>query len=539
MTQGFLVLRVPWGLFGGSSQQIRLEEPGEDVALCPGSVPLVFSFNEDPPFIDGRRDSAEIQSGIRTREGEPQFLWALPVPLRADDTQSLRATSWSEDASLHYPGAVSRPLQRTGSDDETERGFPWLQFLLVLVGRMRDFEDALAASHVPWLFVLERWMENEKNQDPQMDVIVRHARSHRACWSDIVDRPRHVLSRRREMVPLGRVEELDTRCMAWLSRQPGSAIPERAGARQRILALSRFENVNTLENRVHRDLLERSSAAAREYLHANKGRSRNALGVITTRYALVEQYGRECRHLAAEMARYGVNREHGTVQPNFVLLHDERYRHVWQAWRQIVNRERVLDDLWRWQRGAWSEFCKAACVVALLATPGNAVKIIAASPLFFRREHRRGQWLVHDDPMVTLADRSEGWVVEVLSGNSADVPMFLREMGASVWLRIADMEGSQHRYIVVWAIHGPGKPPDLGALVESAGEAVRLVARDASQARLHGGIVLQALIDGAAGPTSRNAVGIAGLAFGPWEHQLINGLDHLGGKLIAFIKDRR
>ena len=189
-----------------------------------------------------------------------------------------------------------------------------------------------------------------------MDILVHHAAVHRALWTEIADRPKRLLNRTRDLVNLSRVKELDTHCMAWLSRQSGRTTPERAGPRQRILAQTRYENLNTLENRVFRDLLERSDAAAREYLRQNHQRrvGQDARGGVG-RYTMVEHYAWECRHLARELAASGINRLEGPVQPNFVLMQDVRYRHVWTAWKEIVARERWYDDLWRWQRRAWAE----------------------------------------------------------------------------------------------------------------------------------------------------------------------------------------
>src|SRR3546814_1352167 len=80
-----------------------------------------------------------------------------------------------------------------------------------------------------------------------------------------------------------------------------------------------------------------------------------------------------------------------------------------------------MDDLWRWQRRSWAEFCKVTLVMALLAQ-SNRVRLIAASPIFYRPEHRRGEWLMHDDPIAVVAHADRGWVAEILSGDSDDVP---------------------------------------------------------------------------------------------------------------------
>lgn len=493
---------------------------------------MLFSYDDSPVLFDGRLDSLELHGRFKTRQGEVQHLYHLPVPLHAGMPQALRHQSWALDCQVGWQGLVSRPRPKGLAEDHEERGAPLLAFIMALVGRMQDFEQALSESFLPWQRVQKRWMDSEEHQEPTMDVLVKHARSHRSRWPDIAERPRRVLNRRREMVPLGRVEELDTHCMEWLSRQPGRSIPERAGGSQRILALARYENLNTLENRVFRDLLERSVGASRDYLALNARRRRSQHGRgRTTRYSLVEQYGHECRRLSRELAEVGVRRETGAFQPNYVLLQDERYRHVWAAWQELVRRDRVYDDLWRWQRRAWAEFSRAACAIALLSRPG--AELVAASPIMFREEHERGEWLIHDDPSVVVAERNAGWVVEVLRGDARDIGFGMTEMGASAWLRVANLKGGDYRYIPVWAINGLAGEEPLADLVESADVAIQMRRRTA---RLGGGLVLQALITPESSTETHSADHATGMSIGPFEKQLGAGLDRLGDELVRRVE---
>jgi hypothetical protein len=59
-------------------------------------------------------------------------------------------------------------------------------------------------------------------------------------------------------VPVGRVQEIDRRAMLWFARQPGETLADRAGDDQRVLAVAREENFDTLENRVLSECLDRN-----------------------------------------------------------------------------------------------------------------------------------------------------------------------------------------------------------------------------------------------------------------------------------------
>ncbi len=528
---GFLILHVPWGLVGLSKTRAAIADSTASVDTTATVSPLLFCDDAQQVFLNGRADTVESFVGIRTRLHERQIVYDLPVPIHASEPQRLRHASWTSELEFRWDGGVDRPVLRAADDGQVAAGQPAFDFMLAILSRMHDFEAAQSDAREPWDFVLDRWLDPEPQSDPTMDVLVRHAREHRARWSEIAEHPRRVLNRQRELVPLSRVQELDTQCMQWLSRQPGNSLVQRAGGRQRILALSRYENRNTLENRVFRDLLDRTVSGAREYLTLNAERARGRATRRTMRYALVQQYQRECRRLSLELEDQGVMRAPEVVQPNYVLLHDNRYQHVWTAWQEIIHRERVMDDLWRWQRRSWAEFCKVSLAHALLAL--GKTHLAAASPVFVRLEHRRGEWLLHDDPLVAVADEENRWVAEVLSGDSEDVRDVMKELGASAWLRISDYDGGDFKYLPVWTLHSASEGVDLAELVESANEAIRLF-RDRSM--LAGGVVLLAALDPESSVRLQSAEHVTGVEFGPWYSHLADALGLLGEELAAVIE---
>ncbi len=515
-TPDLIVLHRPWGLFGPgrNRQELRAPSKVESDGLM---APLLFSRDRRAVFIDGNSRNGERFVDLRTRLDETQRLWDLPLPLDGQNTQTLRFDGWDGDATIKRRHRISRPPTGVAPEDAINpRAVLLLRFLQTIAARMEDFRSALARQQDPWRHVQELWLDPAQPRDPTRDVILRHAEEHGQLWEDIAEHPRRLLNRSRELVTLSHVQELDTQCMRWLSRQPGRSLAERAGPRQRILAVARRENRDTLENRVFRDLLVRSVAAAGDYLDATQ--SRGGAG----KQHLVRRYRHACLSLEARLVEQDVSRQIEAAQPNYVLLHDVRYRPVWQARQDLIRRERVLDDLWRWQHRCWAEFCKAAVAAGLLWDDGAERGF--ASPLAVADEHRRGQWLVHDDPMIVIADWQQRAVVELLSGNSRDLPSILRKLGASFWLRRDDMEGSDsRRYLAVWAVHGLDEL-DLRELVDSAEEALRwFPERD----RPAGGLVLASTMEEELEVRSGRAGIVSGMAFSPYDGPLAGALEHL------------
>ena len=535
-TPDLILLRLPWGLIGLSKTRLDIPDPRDGLDARGCIAPLLFSRDDKPVLLNGDDRLPEPFAEFRTRLDETQRVWDIPVPLHGSESQSLRFHSWEREATFAWLHGIDRPpptrLGEEGEEDQEEPGTRVYRFLRTIRARMQDFETVLSDGLDPWDYVPKLWLDPQISRDPTMDILVEHSREHRATWGDIAEHPRRLLNRRRELVALSRVQELDVQCMQWLSRQPGETLAERAGGRQRIMAFARYENRNILENRVFLDLMVRSVAAARDYLAMNQGRTGRRHSPRRLRLQWVEAYMRECRRIEVDMARQGVLRQADPVPPNYVLLYDQRYRRVWTARQEIIRRERAMDDLWRWQRRSWAEFCEATVAASLIWLPGT--QRFFSAPLFVANEHRRGRWLVHDDPMIVVAHWERGWVVELLSGNSDDVPKKHRELCASFWLRCADLDGGDFTYLPVWTVHRIGEECCLRELVSSANMAYRML-RDRSQ--LVGGIVLVSHVDGLVEARTDCAEFVSGCEFGPYDNQLPDALEHLGKDIQTKVED--
>ncbi len=521
-TADLALLHLPWDLIRNGQTQCRISAH-ETVRYSGCIVPLVFSRDAQPLFVNGDDRTSDVFVEFQTRHGEKQKVWDIPIPLHHKEVCTLRFHTWDGDALIELEHRVSRPTRSFDDEKGTlqeSTGDRIVRFLRTIAARTRDFETALEAGLDPWEHVLLLWLKPDEPRGPTMDILVRHAREHQSTWADIADRPRRLLNHSRELVALSRVQEVDIHCMRWLSRQPGDTLAERAGGRQRILALARHEDRNTLENRVFLDLMVRSVDAARDWLAMNEGR------LITSRTQSIRRYKQECCNLGIELATRGVSRQVEPVQPNYVLLHDERYRRVWTARHEILRRERATDDLWRWQHRSWAEFCKSVVAVSLLWISG--ADRFFATPLSVAHEHRCGHWLIHDDPMIVVAHWQNEWVVELLSGDSEDIPHGMRQLCASLWLHCAEFGGGDDMYIPVWTVHALDGSSNLRELVDSANEALEMLP---NRRQFAGGIVLASLVDPNLGTTSEEAEFVSGCMFGPCDHQLTDALERLGERI--------
>jgi hypothetical protein len=297
-----------------------------------------------------------------------------------------------------------------------------------------------------------------------MDIIVRHSRSLPTILDQLERSPRRILRRTHRMVPLGRVQELDRKAMAWLARQPGQTMAERGGDRQRIQAVAREESFNTLENRVLLSYATIAGAVAREY------RERHRDAAHSERLARVRGFGLRCAAMGRGLRERGVLAAAADAVPNFVLQNNPSYHMVWLAWCELLRRRRELDKLWRWQARSWEEFCAMLVVVALQSIPG--ARMLAVSPLVFREDQDKGCWIDHVNPLVAVYVPEQRVIAEVSYRMGAG--KVLSHFGAPIWIRLGRIDSAEFlsRWAVwpIWHARGglePGEPDEVAALLHA------------------------------------------------------------------------
>ena len=253
--------------------------------------------------------------------------------------------------------------------------------------------------------LISRWHESAASNEPRMALIVRLARSLPDLLSAVCQRPRHTLKRERQLLPLGRIQEVDSGCLRWLARQPGETVAEKAGTKQTAMAVVRVEDIDTPENRVVRDLLARGLMACERYLREYRSASDHPRVLVVNRF-------QHClRQLAVDTPICRAKRLVGVPQPNYVLQHDPRYQTLWQAYLQLVRQQMLEDNVWRWRHRLFAEHVRICAIAALtMLTSGQTAQ---TGDVLLRLEQTAGQFI---DPRTTLG----GWSIPGESQGSID-----------------------------------------------------------------------------------------------------------------------
>lgn len=346
-------------------------------------------------------------------------------------------------------GFFIRP--QTGKETEApEEAVRALGRMNEIVARVQELEEALDDPSKLWTNLKSSWDAAERDEEPRMAEIVQQAKELATIIKELRSRIRRVLRRQRELTPLDRVQEMDRSSMVWLSRQPGATLAERAGGDQRIMAVVRKENFDTLENRVVHAYAKLASDVCQGWLREHS-RARGS-----QRYSLVEGYFKLCNALAEEFRRLGIRVALADITPNYVLLEDKGYRAVREAWEKLLQREKAKDELWAWQAETWTEFAVLLLVLAIYEMPES--ELIAQSPIVFRGEAVNGIWFDQERPIAVFWLKNLSRVVEVMA-RPEEPGALLFTARAHVALKISDPldDSSYPHRVAVWTPHSLSK----------------------------------------------------------------------------------
>lgn len=441
-------------------------------------------------------------------QGAESLLGHLPLPLRSQRPLTLVADG--APVQIDWHALPDRPLPQAEPVTDAEKRAHRLMLRARSVwARLHDVETALADPANLWSSLHARWTKPGTDDEPTMEIVVRHAEELSASL-DLLERvPRQVLRRTHASVALSRASEIDRRAMIWLIRQPGESMAERAGDRQRVLAVVREESLDTLENRVLRAYCELAWHVAREYqeryAHLQKSR----------RVTLVDAFGRRCRRLAHTLAARGVRQAMPGIVPNFVLQHNPHYHAIWQGWCELIQRQKAIDDLWRWQSRSWEEFCAVAVAVAMvgLAEP------VATAPLRFRTEQHDGSWIEHDNPLAVFVLARRRLVVE-LWHRMEILDRDRAPLAAPLWIKISRLGETSElpREIPLWPIWDA-----QGGLHVEEAQGLATLLRTYNRGRYARALVIRPLADGGSHEEGRDGDVLA-LTLGTDGEGLANGM---------------
>ena len=251
-------------------------------------------------------------------------------------------------------------------------------------------ESKRGALPLDWLYIADELLSDR--DEPPRHLISEIAEKHLNVIVLLLQHMRKVLRRDRCMVPLARVQQFDSRCLTWFTRQPGRTAAEKAGSRQEMLAVVREETYNTLENRVLKAFLQRCVSEGIRYTRTYS-RSYPESKRIVQVSRLVSMFSDE---LKGEAFRK-ISRLPADPTPNYVLLYDTHYSQIWRWYRQLLRKERLAESLWPRRHLFIQDYVKMV-IAALMSTFSNYGFMPAFSSVLWFRYQPDQDGLMTDAP---------------------------------------------------------------------------------------------------------------------------------------------
>lgn len=359
--------------------------------LSGGCVAETLRITSIPRRQSDRQCSAEISYQLPRLSRVAGIDGGPPVPEPNRPLQAANANGWQNASEV-----VEKLID--GHVDFVNQLFEGVPPSSPLTGRWQGRAGAVAVRSVA--DTAAHWEQLGRSDQPRMALIVRLAQELPDVLTQVCRHPRTVLRRERHFQSLGRVREVDSGCLRWLARQPGTTVAQKAGSRQQALAIVRVESIDTLENRVVRDLVIRAIQACQRYLREHRAAAAHV------RIESVAKFRRLLGRLLKDGPIGGAAALVGVPQPNYVLQMEPRYHVLWTAYQQLVQQQRLEDNIWRWRQRLFAEHVQLGLVAAMqqLADP---VRTHGGDALF-QREQNAGQffdsrsalgpWCLKDDP---------------------------------------------------------------------------------------------------------------------------------------------
>ena len=200
----------------------------------------------------------------------------------------------------------------------------------------------------------------------------------------IAPKLRSQLNRTAEMMPLGRIQEMDAYCLRDYVRRPGNNAIEKAGARQELMGIQRYQNFNTPENRFLKGFCDLLHLDCRDY---------------RDRYDEAKSLERAIERFRQEPSVQAIPRTNTfTGKPNYVLQQNPIYRSFYQAYLDYLKRRTEKERIWSYRQALLTDVTTILLVAALLNLEGSYLLPTASAKVLSVPNY--GSYLLRDSPLI-------------------------------------------------------------------------------------------------------------------------------------------
>lgn len=178
----------------------------------------------------------------------------------------------------------------------------------------------------------------------------------------IASKLRQQLRRQAELMPVGRIQEMDTYCLRDYIRRPGQTPAEKAGSKQELMGIQRYQDYNTAENKFLVFFAEKVLHLECS-LYLNSADTQYKLKIEQFRQ-LIDRFQRqpEVKQIQA--------RQYQFTQPNYVLQQNPIYSSFYQAFLYYLQRKSEKEGLWAFRNHLLADAVYLCLLAALTQFQG-------------------------------------------------------------------------------------------------------------------------------------------------------------------------
>jgi len=177
----------------------------------------------------------------------------------------------------------------------------------------------------------------------------------------IGSRLRHQLTRKAELMPVGKIQEMDSYCLRDYIRRPGSTPEEKAGSKQELMGIKRYQDFNTYENKFLVYFARILHLNCIQYERSRASQFRTQINKIRLVIDLFQQL---------PTVKTIQNRGYQFTKPNYVLQQNTIYKSFYQAYLEYIQKKHEKENLWGFRNYLLADAIYIYLIVGLLRLQG-------------------------------------------------------------------------------------------------------------------------------------------------------------------------
>jgi hypothetical protein len=180
----------------------------------------------------------------------------------------------------------------------------------------------------------------------------------------IASKLRSQLNRRAELMPVGRIQEMDAYCLRDYVRRPGRTAAEKAGARQELMGIQRYQDYNTAENKF---LIYFTQKVLRLECTLYMSNNEQYAGSVSQFRDLIDRFLQQPEVQSIQARQYHPTR------PNYVLQQNPIYSTFYRAFLYYIQHKTERAKLWSYRHSLLGDTAMAFLLAALMQWEGSYV----------------------------------------------------------------------------------------------------------------------------------------------------------------------